>query len=138
MQQNFGFRELTKTVLTITGLLLLVIFGTRAASQASSIAAVRGEPTRAVFGAGVTLGKLQVLPSATDSLSSAPSSGIMGSKSEAEDTAVASNRPDDQAKQLLNETKAKLKNAQENVENSITGVAATYEKSERLLKTDVK
>ena len=43
MQQKFGLREFGRTVLTVTGIVLLIVFGARAASQASSLAAVGGK-----------------------------------------------------------------------------------------------
>lgn len=44
MQHKFGLREFGRTVLTVVGIVLLVIFGARAASQASSLTAVGGQP----------------------------------------------------------------------------------------------
>src|SRR4051794_38002245 len=46
--QHTGLGQLSKTILTITGLMLLIIFGTRAASQASSVAAVGGQTKKSV------------------------------------------------------------------------------------------
>jgi len=41
---NFGIREFGRTILTVTGIILLLLFGVRAASQASSLEPVRGKP----------------------------------------------------------------------------------------------
>ena len=41
--QHSGIRQIGRTLLTLAGILLLIIFGTRAASQATSLAAVGGQ-----------------------------------------------------------------------------------------------
>ena len=48
MHSNFGFRELSRVVLTVVGIILLLVFGARAASQASSVTAVGGQAKEAV------------------------------------------------------------------------------------------
>ena len=47
--QHSGLRQFSRTILTVVGILLLIIFGTRAASQASSLTAVGGRPKPSSF-----------------------------------------------------------------------------------------
>jgi hypothetical protein len=131
MQQNFSFRELTRTVLTVTGLILLIIFGSRAASQASSITAVRGQPARAVFGAGFALGELQIMNNKVSLSASARSS------TSASENFVATD-PSRGAKQRVAKEAKKTRDVQEGVTKNIASLASSYENSRHSLKTDVK
>lgn len=45
--QHSGLREISRIILTIAGIVLLLVFGSRAASQATSIAAVGGQAKKA-------------------------------------------------------------------------------------------
>lgn len=40
--QNFGIRQISRTILTVVGIVLLIVFGIRAAGQASDYTAVHG------------------------------------------------------------------------------------------------
>lgn len=48
MHQHTGLRQVGRTILTITGIVLLIIFGARAASQASNLAAVGGKTKQGI------------------------------------------------------------------------------------------
>jgi hypothetical protein len=54
---HFRLRRFGRTLFTITGIALLIIFGARAASQAGSLAAVGGEVKKAIASANEGLGK---------------------------------------------------------------------------------
>jgi len=67
--QHYGLRQFGRTVLTIAGIILLVIFGTRAASQANSVTAVGGESKKhTVYPISLTAPQLVAI-------SAAPASG---------------------------------------------------------------
>lgn len=56
--QHFGLRQFGRTMFTIAGIVLLIIFGARAASQASSLTAVGGEVKKAIASANEGLDRL--------------------------------------------------------------------------------
>ncbi|HET7320634.1 MAG TPA: hypothetical protein VFI84_03585 [Candidatus Saccharimonadales bacterium] len=56
--QNYSLRQFGRTILTITGILLLVIFGSRAASQATSLSAVGGQTKHSLFPIALTASQL--------------------------------------------------------------------------------
>jgi hypothetical protein len=68
--QHYGLRQFGRTILTITGILLLVIFGTRAASQATSLTAVGGQPKHFVYPVSLTAPQLVALAAANPATSS--------------------------------------------------------------------
>lgn len=47
--QHFGLRQFSRAIFTIAGIVLLIIFGARAASQAGSLAAAGGQAKRATI-----------------------------------------------------------------------------------------
>lgn len=55
---NYSLRQFGRTILTITGILLLVIFGGRAASQATSLSAVGGQTKHTVYPIALTASQL--------------------------------------------------------------------------------
>lgn len=64
--QHSGIRQVGRTLLTLAGILLLIIFGTRAASQATSLAAVGGQTKKAAL--PILYGPTQLTLLSSDSL----------------------------------------------------------------------
>lgn len=55
---NYSLRQFGRTILTIAGIILLVIFGSRAASQATSLSAVGGQTKHSQYPIALTASQL--------------------------------------------------------------------------------
>lgn len=142
---NYSLRQFGRTILTIAGILLLVIFGSRAASQATSLSAVGGQPNHSLYPIALTASQLVSIARTSSQHSAAQSYEVAVAEGDTSENQVASQPSEDTEKVAkaagkLKQTAAQLADEAKSKISDTTQTAKQDEDSSRqdLLQLGVK